>query len=432
MSHGAAQHAKSKNDYARLSTACTKNDSATVEQLLDKGIDPSIKLREGRTPLHIAAGQKAPKVVELLIARGAKIDANDNEGNTPLGAAAVRGVLETAGLLCAAGADINARLSHGETSLYKACQNNRINMVKFLLDSGADTTLRTDSGETVLHAAARAGAYKIVRYLVDTVGFDVHARTKSFRDDLTNGEDNGCNVLTYAACAERGQITETIAYLLDKGVDPYGDGFYLASAVERSLNHLGLFKQLIARNVDQEACSLALISAMGRGLDNVVRYLVDDLKIDPNIRDSKGKVLALLERVAGTEDEATGLLAYDDLPRFMAERDGEPESLLMFHAGYDNRIDADIVPLLLANGACFDTPRASGETPLHEVSSLGHTAKTMALLTAQMHNLQQLSENDNVRWQRVDDATSSRRSAKRVCRPVDSSGMYVAAKRHQG
>ncbi len=56
--------------------AARSGDSASVQTLLNTGIDVNKKNEDGWTPLHIAASKNHREIVELLIKNGADINSS--------------------------------------------------------------------------------------------------------------------------------------------------------------------------------------------------------------------------------------------------------------------------------------------------------------------------------------------------------------------
>jgi ankyrin repeat protein len=81
-------------------------DPEIVKMLLQSGADPSVVVRSGYTPLHIACGEKNIKVVKLLTE---------------------------------AGSDLSIRSTGGKwTPLHIACNFDNLEIVKILLEAGSD------------------------------------------------------------------------------------------------------------------------------------------------------------------------------------------------------------------------------------------------------------------------------------------------------
>jgi ankyrin repeat protein len=339
MAYGAAQRFGCANDYNLLCNACENDDSETVKQLLNKGIDPNIELtwRRWRRPLHIAAAFNANNVARILLKHNATIDPRDYYNATPLHVASAQGHKDAVKLLYAAGADLNARGEYGETPLFNACRNNRFEIVLWLLAHGANPALNARYNQTPLHAAARGGSYRMVHHLVETARLDVHARASHPLDNKS--------VLAYA-CENRKPSFELIQYLLGKGLDPYGDGFAtsaLSHCIEnvRGTHGLAIFKLLIAKNIDYAACSEALIKTVKKRHHAISRYLLDELKIDPNILDSEGtSLLQIAEHKQDTQSATLVLTARMRYLQDLAEQDRARENLRLqslWHTASDRR-----------------------------------------------------------------------------------------------
>uniref|UniRef100_H3G5N5 Uncharacterized protein n=1 Tax=Phytophthora ramorum TaxID=164328 RepID=H3G5N5_PHYRM len=66
------------------------------------------RVKNGWTPLHVAARYGYVETVELLLSRGASVSALSKDNSTPLHFAACCNSLEVVALLLKGGADVNA------------------------------------------------------------------------------------------------------------------------------------------------------------------------------------------------------------------------------------------------------------------------------------------------------------------------------------
>lgn len=64
--------------------AVTTGDLEAVKQMLESGLDPSLKDSEGMTPLHFATDRGHLEIVKILLQGGASIDSINSDGQTPL------------------------------------------------------------------------------------------------------------------------------------------------------------------------------------------------------------------------------------------------------------------------------------------------------------------------------------------------------------
>ncbi len=84
--------------------------------LLDNGADVNAVVKDGRTPLHLAARFGHREVVELLLERGAQVNQESPHWGNPLFVAAYRGQREVVELLLKHGADKTVKVSRGEAT----------------------------------------------------------------------------------------------------------------------------------------------------------------------------------------------------------------------------------------------------------------------------------------------------------------------------
>lgn len=177
---------------------CLSGIQTAVSDLLGK--QPSLvssRLRDGTSPLHLAAFRGDAALVRILLDHGADMAAVDEDQETALFKTRDP---RTAQALIDAGANANAQNTDGETPLFRASS---ASMVATLLDGGADISHRDLLGWTALHSAEDA---QVVTGLLNG-GAPVDAR---------NNEEE--TPLRYAICNYKD--TRIMRALLSHGADP--------------------------------------------------------------------------------------------------------------------------------------------------------------------------------------------------------------------
>jgi ankyrin repeat protein len=212
-----------------------------VMTLLANGADPRAADAEGRTPLHFAALLADPELAALLIDANADLDACSRDGYSPLGVACGSGNWrmarfllerrakpEPAGgqpalLAAAAGEDdptgvqlllrhkanVNARGRLGRSALMNACLAGNAQLVDALLAAGARVDEHDDHQVTPLLEAARAGATSVIQRLAKA-------------GPEPNCRDHGGRNALLLACQSPQSDADTVAALVQLGVDPAG------------------------------------------------------------------------------------------------------------------------------------------------------------------------------------------------------------------
>ena len=174
----------------------------TVRSLLDRYPALIRGAPDHELPLQSAARGGSLDVLQLLVARGADVDATSSNGATVLEYAVGSDEREALDFLVACGADPLAT-SVGRTLLFSARSHS---MVERLVQLGVDPNRREPMGAAPLHEAVRAGRdLEVIEALVEA-GSDLAATTPS-----------GETALHLAAAEDH---AETVAYLLEKGMDP--------------------------------------------------------------------------------------------------------------------------------------------------------------------------------------------------------------------
>jgi ankyrin repeat protein len=327
-----------------------------LKALLDQGGNVLAQTRTGETPLHYAATLGSPATVKLLLEKGAKVGKPNRFGNTPILFAAASGNLETARLLLERGAFADDRNNDGATPLHTAvCQQDR-EMVALLLDQGhAAINGRAGSlSETALQAAAGLGDAEMVRLLLEHKA-DVHATDKEGFTPLLNAAEKGHKAI--------------IEILVEQGADLAARtqkdacAFALAAGSTNRLLLEWLAEKLPALDFKDKV--LALQSAAMHGRLANVRWLLEK-GVPGGASNAAGTPL---EKAAG----GPGMIARLRQQKTPALKSVGDE------AGSEEDY-AQIVSLLLTNGAAANTVGFEGRTPLHYATTCGSVLITEILL----------------------------------------------------
>lgn len=157
---------KSGETSLHLSARYARADAA--KRLLDAGADVNCPDNTGRTPLHTAVAADARGVFQILLRnRATNLNSRMKDGTTPLILAArlaIEGMVED---LITADADINAADDYGKTALHWAAAVNNVEAVNTLLMHHANRDAQDDKDETPLFLAAREGSLEACKALLD-------------------------------------------------------------------------------------------------------------------------------------------------------------------------------------------------------------------------------------------------------------------------
>ncbi|MGE5404679.1 MAG: ankyrin repeat domain-containing protein [Candidatus Saccharibacteria bacterium] len=203
-----------KNGYSKqqqtamqnLMQASSRGDRDTVLKILNSGISPDIKDKQGQTALMYAIVKNRVEIVDILLARKADPNARVNDGSTPLMYAAQQGYDHLITKLLSRGARINDCNNGGSNALSTAIFGGHYSTVDLLLRSGA-----SDLNGALSCAAVNRSAYSpaMIRLLIE------HGADPNFRGDL------GDTPLFSAVVDERRQ---NINMLLKCGANPKSVG----------------------------------------------------------------------------------------------------------------------------------------------------------------------------------------------------------------
>ena len=149
--------------------------------LLERGADPNARMKNGLTPLHVAAKDGRVEVARVLLKHGANVGTEDNKGRTPFHAAVdyseqrgwegnadyASGKLDVVRVLLEHGANACAEDNERRTPLQTAAGSGSVEVVRMLLEHGANACAEDNERRTPLHTAARSGNVEVVRMLLE-------------------------------------------------------------------------------------------------------------------------------------------------------------------------------------------------------------------------------------------------------------------------
>lgn len=233
------------------------NRREQILHLLELGVDPTRKNRDGKTPLDVAREKKLPhgtiQALEMaehyLMKKKLTINKANAEGRTPLMLAVADDKAEAVEVhkLLRQGADVHARDAQGRTALFyfTSTDTQKAEKARLLIAAGADVNARDKEGNTPLLALPPMAMYfepeqsccRIIEQLWQA-GADLEVRDKegfNMREKLILGNDGKADPKSNATLHRLGltvrpeieliQTAQTrnvkrMAELLQNGADP--------------------------------------------------------------------------------------------------------------------------------------------------------------------------------------------------------------------
>ena len=380
IAHGAKVNAQDRWGRTPLHSALEWRHNETVELLIRRGADVTRASHVGETPLHLAAEHGLTEITPLLLARGADVDARTRGGNTPLWRAAESRHLKIVELLADEGANVNTPgAPESSTPLHLAAAHGDEGMVRFLLDAGAQID-PVDNRNRTPALRAMQGNHKWVAEALVAGGANVTIHLAAYLGDVARVQDliesgtpvdqpdtEGQTALYYAA--QQGQ-TGVAQALLDTGaeVNVLDDGDPLWAAARHG--RYEMVELLLTSGADVRArrrggCELVQY-AEGRGHHQVARLLIDEgAYVGLDLAAAVGHLAEVKQIIA----EGANLNAPADRWRIV------PPLHRAVEAGH-----ADVVSVLLANGADIEVRDQLDRTPLHEAAFRGDTDMAKLLI----------------------------------------------------
>jgi ankyrin repeat protein len=292
--------------------------------LLDKGLGAKVNQKDsyGKTPFNIACTKQDEATVNLLLNYKPDVNTRDALGNTPLhNAISAPQILE---LLLDKGANPHLRNSFGIPILHKAIDYP--DSLSYLLKKGINPNSINDEEQTLLHIASIDGNQKLADLLLD------YKAEKNFKDK------KGKSPVFYS------KDSEMVKYWIKKGIDPNVQDKEGRTALfdfverndPRSIIELGNGGARF--NTPDNNDKTAILYAS----NNAIRELLLMCGADPNVKMDNGKTLLHLAVQNNNEKVVETLLKYKANVKILDKEKKPP----LFYAESNKIRD-----LLLTNGA---------------------------------------------------------------------------------
>ncbi|KAI1387300.1 ankyrin repeat protein [Hypoxylon trugodes] len=306
-----------------LFSAFYRSETEVAKLLLEKGGDVNWSASDGWTPLH--AAYDMPHLIPELLKRGVNIDSICSFGTITMMASRRDEPKTIAALLEHGDSKPDLEIVYGDdgtvpedigyTALLIGCRNKAPECVKLLLDAGADPTFRHSNGDGAVDICVQKGDStefeECLKHLLpynpdlghiddqgDTLLHKIHENTllsivkllveEGAPTDVENNEG-----YTPLAVAINENNIEVAKYLIEQNVNVnvYSSKFGSILHLACSKGSLEMVKLLIEANADPsvvnpEYSQSLLYTALNIGNENdrlpMIRYLVDDVKVDIN------------------------------------------------------------------------------------------------------------------------------------------------------
>ncbi|WP_338482809.1 ankyrin repeat domain-containing protein [Wolbachia endosymbiont (group A) of Ophion costatus] len=301
---------------------------------MNKGADISVKDKDSKTPLDLAAQENNTSVAEFL--KQTELD------KKLLAAVQDTGLNEVKDLINQK-ANINAKDMYGWTPLHFAASRNKLSVVEFLFNNNANINAKDVYGNTPLHVAAQYSSnLEIVKFLLD--------KDISGINNITN---NGWTPLHVAI---QGNKLNTVELLLGRGADIEVRDIYNQTSLDLATRKGYLDIAGILKQVQLDRKLLTIVES--GGFNEAKGLIAQGANIDTN--DKNGNTL--LYSAAEIGDLNLVKLLLDNGANIEA-KNGEYQATPLHGAVENYRID--VVKLLLNRGANVNAEDKDNWTPLH-------------------------------------------------------------------
>ncbi len=407
LDHGADPKPKKSEwgDYSEsdsaMHCAARVGDVAKAELLMEFGGSVNAEIRNGVTPLFIAATDGHRRFCDFLLEHGARLDfysacalGKDDDvsrmlvsdpdlakshdkyfGRLGLYYAVHAGNTKLVERLIANGADVNATKvadvkvmpARGDSVLHEAARRGDAAMAKVLLDHGAAVNAINKYGETPRLLAASGRHEAVVRLLLD----------RGAKTELNPKRDQEAKADVYSACVLglKDEVTKFLAAdpkLVNAPAGRYRQQLITIAAIN---GHVAIVELLLSKGAEIRPTydQAPLNAASAHGHLAVVQLLVKK-GVDVNEKDERGD-LPLSDAASGGHAEVVQFLL-DQKANALA-MDYQRDTALHRAAHRGSIASAE---LLLRAGVPINQKNRSGETPLHKSVANAHVEMSAWLI----------------------------------------------------
>ena len=296
--------------------AVRNNDPALCKTLLFFGADVNERDKEGNTPIQYAVEEGDIALCKLLIKHGANVNVKDIYGDTLLHKAIkierkgpfFRKVLsppiKKAAIICKilleAGADVNVKNNRGETPLHLAAAKWDFESCKLLIKYGAKINPLTNEGFTPLDCAKLGDRAKRAFFEM----FQLPPLEKAER--LIKAQDIQVIKLLEKNGGKDSPFWLLIAGIENNNINLIKKTIKQGADVNRGAWHIPIPIYIAAKKGNLNLCKLLIKNgtkltdirkfniisyAIKHNHINIVKYFIENLKVDINIKDEEGNTL---------------------------------------------------------------------------------------------------------------------------------------------
>ncbi|CAH1397503.1 unnamed protein product [Nezara viridula] len=286
-------------------------------------------------------------------------------GHTNLHVSASEGDLKAVKALVSKGADVEARTNDSWTPLHFAASQGHENIVRYLIQKNASMNAKTSNQETPLHLASANDHADVVKALLEN-NADVNAEMHP-------------DCMTSLYIASRAGHLEVVKVLVegDASLKQRDCGNYNLTPFQIALLNGRIsvvrFLSLHGANIDERDTvgNTPLYTAAWNGMDTMVKTLIE---LGANLKSRVGQLGLTAVHAAAARGHA-------QVVELLLREGADPDIKDRNHATPLHWASSlEVAKVLLNNGAYVDTRNINRETPLHKASSLGRADVVRELL----------------------------------------------------